>query len=463
MNDRSDGTSERGPGLRTAAGDKDLPGYGALLASAAGTAMATVCALGLFSIERLVGGVWSVAAIVLAGLACAVLARSFADMTHVLPSGAGPLAFIARTLGKSASLIVVMPYLLLMLLLVGVESMIVGELLAMLCPIPVELGAVVFIVGTWGTCRAGIRIGYMAQSVSTWALVLLIVGLAIVLIVETAASGQLGARLWTPAPDPSAFVAAVGQALFLFMGFELVSCQVTVARDKRDVSRALQGSVLVLAVFYAAFSVTLSVMPGGALPTSVDTVFVPQILIAEQSSGIETVLLVTVACLAASFSSFNGGLLALSRFAQALSVQGALPRTLGTMNPRTLLPTHALDLLLVLSLVFTALVYAFDLYRAVLLASAVAVAIMYAVIAISRRRPPFATTPSPWGDRIGLGLGLVFVLLAVGVLVDAGPWLLSTASILVFVYGAATWSARRLHQRTRQRHGERRHEPNPST
>src|SRR5262245_37975244 len=122
------------------------PGTGSLVAVSCGTAIASICSVGVFEIERLLGGAWSVAAVLVAGVCCFGLARACARMTEVLPSGAGPLAFVARGLGRRAALVLVLPYLLLTLFLAGAEAMIVGVLFARLVPVPPAIGAILFLV-----------------------------------------------------------------------------------------------------------------------------------------------------------------------------------------------------------------------------------------------------------------------------------------------------------------------------
>jgi amino acid transporter len=85
------------------------PGPITLVATGCGTAIACVCALGLGEIERRLGGVWSVAAVGVAALLCAGLARALARLTAVVPSGAGLLAFLSRGLGRRWALLLMLP------------------------------------------------------------------------------------------------------------------------------------------------------------------------------------------------------------------------------------------------------------------------------------------------------------------------------------------------------------------
>jgi amino acid transporter len=213
-----------------------------LLATSCGTAIASVCALGLFQIERLLGGIWSVAAVLTAGVCCFGLARACARLSDVVPSGAGPLAFVSRGLGRKAGLVLVLPYLLLTLFLVGAEAMIVGVVLGRLLSLPIAVGAVGFLIGTWGLCRAGVRISYRAQALATWALIGGLCILSLLSLQDATHRGALASCLLPSAPDVGAFVAGVGQALFLFMGFELVTTQVELVRTPSAIASARSSS-----------------------------------------------------------------------------------------------------------------------------------------------------------------------------------------------------------------------------
>ncbi len=415
------------------------PGVPALLAAGSGTAMASVCAIGLFHIEGLVGGMWSVAAVCIGGLICAVLARIFGKLSNVIPSGAGLLAFVSRGLNRRLGVALVSPYLLMMLFLVGFEALIVGALLSRLAPIPTPVGALLFLVGTWLVCRSGLQIGYRAQAFATWTLFLSLVGLSILAMFGAADRGELSTSLFTSAPSLPSFIAAVGQALFLFMGFELVTSHAEVA-TKKAVSTSLWGSVIVLTLFYGIVSLGFSCLMN--LPAQGHGLYVPQLAIAEQAGGQGVTVIVALICILASFSSFNGALLALSRFTYALAVQGVLPRPLAKMDPRTLTARAALATLLGLSLAFTVLVYSLSLYEASIFSAAVAAALVYAVATLTAERPPFRAA-EPIGVRrvASFALTLGLIALGIGVIADAGEDRISTLMLLACAYGAALYAA----------------------
>ena len=390
----------------------------ALLAQSCGTAVASVCAIGLFQIEELLGGPWSVAAVFVAAAGCLLLAQRIGRLATVIPSAAGFLAQLSRGLGRELGMLLVIPYLLLTLFLVGSEATLAGVLIAEVSPLPAPVGALLLLVTTWALCRAGRRIGITAQAAATWTLMAGLALLSIIAVGQAARAGVLGSQLVTTAPTPLRFFAGVGQALFLFMGFELITFQ-PASVGAPQLARTLRRSVVVLALFYAVVALGFCCLREP--PRSSGGFFVPQLAMARQAGGTAAAWLVVGLSLLASYTSFNGALLALSRFTQALASQGMLPARLTQLDPRTLVPGRALDSLLVLCLVVTAVVASARLLQPSILAAAVAVAFVYAGVAVARERPPFREPDRRRGQSIaGLLLAGTLVILGVGVVVDAG-------------------------------------------
>ena len=407
-----DDSARGGSIVRSVPSPPPSPGVGrggtlVLTLTGCGTAIACVCALGLTQLQRSAGGLWSVAAIVIAGGICALLARVFARLSSVIPSGAGLLAWFSRGIGRRAGVLLAGPYLLLTLFLVGAEATIAGTLLNRLLPgVPAAAGALVFLAGTWAFCRAGLRIGFRAQTFATVALVLLLGGLSIAAVVH--AGSALPALLLPPAPRPAAFLACVGQALFLFMGFELLTAHVEQSTPA-TMKKSLVGTTAALTVFYALLAVGLACVPSGGL--------LAQLALAKGP----VLWLVVLVCLLASFTSFNGALLALSRLVGALASQGALPRSLAKVEARGLVPARALSVLLVLSMIATALVLWGRALEPAMLAAAVAASVLYAAAAWVRERAPFAEASRTATQRFGgSALGAAFAAIGAGVLVTAG-------------------------------------------
>lgn len=390
---------------------------GPLVATGCGTAVASICAVGLFAIEQLVPGIWSALAVMCGGVISYALARRFARLAAVVPSSAGLLAYLSRGLGRRSALLLTLPYFFLSLFLVGAEATVAGLLLARLTGIPSVLGSFGFLVTTWALCRAGLQLSLRAQSIATWALLLGLAALSVLALLDAAAAGTLSARVFVAAPPLPRFIAAVGQALFLFMGFELITYHVELA-GSAALRRALCGSSLILCAFYTTLSLGLSSLRSP--PQQVDGLVVPQLAMAQASGGWGVLLVVVVLSLLASYTSFNGALLTLSRLTAALASQGLLPRPLAKLDGRSLLPQRSLLALLAFCMLATAIVRWGGMLLPAIVAAAPVCSLAYAAAAWAREQPPFREAErSPWRRLLGQVLALVLAALAVCVVFDS--------------------------------------------
>ncbi len=401
----------------------------ALLASGCGTAIAAVCASGIVVITQQAQGLWAALAIACGGAIAFALARCFAQLAEHIPSSAGLLAYLGRGLGRDAALIVALPYLLLSLFLVGAEASIVGLLLSRILPVPSLCCAIGFVIGTWLLCRRGVQLSLRLQALCTWALLLGLGACALTALAQGLLGGQLIARLSAPAPTLDGFATAVAQSLFLFMGVELVTSQ-TSPVPTRTLRFALQGSALVLTAFYALLALGLACSD---LPSLSSQSTLPQLHLAQQAAGGPAVLLITLLSLLASYTSFNGALLALSRLMAALAGMGSVPRRFAQLDGRSLLPQTALTALLLFCIAATLLIHAGGLLWAAIVAAAPTAAVVYAATAWARERLPAGRVPTAgaayppsmihppwhrplWRRLLGRGLAVLLLGLAVAVL-----------------------------------------------
>jgi APA family basic amino acid/polyamine antiporter len=461
------------PQLSRAGSTAAPPDGTGLVAQSCGTAVASVCAIGLFQIEQLLGGLWSLAAVAVAAGVCLLLARRLGRLAVIIPSAAGLLAQLSRGLGQKLALLLVLPYLVLTLFLVGSESTLAGLLAAEVSPLPAPAAAVLLLGLTWAVCRSGRRASVALQAAATWTLMGGLALLSLVAMLQAARAGLLVARLLPAAPTPLRFCAGIGQALFLFMGFELISFQPHAAAGGR-LGPTLQRSVLLLAAFYTLVALGFCCLREP--PRSSGGFFVPQLAMARQAGGTAAAFCVVGVSLLASYASFNGALLSLSRFAQALASQGLLPRLLIRLDPRTRVPERALDGLLIICVAAMAVVRVAHLLQPSILAAAVAVALVYGGAALARERAPFREPERRLRHSApGLVLGSGLFLLGLGVVIDAGdagrgghvgasavlnaPWAVRglTLALLGTAYGAASLLALRRwqqQQRAQTRHRE---------
>jgi len=395
-----------------AVNNAERPGPITLVATGCGTAIACVCALGLGEIERRLGGVWSVVAVGVAALLCAALARALGRLTAVVPSGAGLLAFLSRGLGRRWALVLMLPYVALVLALVAVEARIVGAVNARLFAIPPAVGALAFVVFTWAVARSGVRPGLRAQAAATGALVIGFSALAVGAVVAAARRPDFAAHLLPAPPSLMAMLGGVGQALFLFMGFELVTNQVELVRAPGPIASALSRSVRLL-----GFS-TLAPEAGGS-GLAGDGWLTPQLGLGSASGNPLGAAAIGILCLLASFTSFNGALLTLSRLVYALASQGMLPRRLARMDARRMVPPNALAALLAAVVALTFLLSTHALINAVLAGSAAAAGLVWAAAVAVRERPPFVEPGRPRRRQIAaFALAVLFLVFGVSALAE---------------------------------------------
>jgi len=400
---------------------KAAPGPITLVATGCGTAIACVCALGLGEIERRLGGLWSVLAVLGAALLCAALARALARLTTVVPSGAGLMAFLSRGLGRRWGLLLMLPYVALVVALVAVEARIVGAVSARLLSVPPALGAVAFLVWTWAVARSGVRLGLRAQAVATGVLIVGFVLLAIAGVIGAAGRPDFFAHMLPARPSALALLGGIGQALFLFMGFELVTNQVELVRAPGVIGSALSRSVQLLTVFYAVVALgfsTIAHAPQTGMAADGDWL-TPQLGLGAAAGSPLAAAAIGILCILASFTSFNGALLTLSRLVYALASQGLLPRRLARMDSKRMVPPDALAALLAASLALTFLLSSRALINAVLAGSAAAAGLVWAAAVAVRERPPFVEPGRPRRHLVAaLALSTLFVVFGAGALVE---------------------------------------------
>jgi amino acid transporter len=379
-----------------------------LVATGCGTAIACVCAVGLLELERHLGGLWSVAAVLVAAALCLALARVLGRLSAVVPSGVGLLAFLSRGLGRRRAMLLMLPYLVLVLALVAVEARIVGAVVARLVPVPPLAGALAFLLGTWAVARTGARPGLRAQAAATWALMAGFALLAVAAVARAAHDPHFWARLLPAAPSVGAFAGGVGQALFLFMGFELVTTQTELVRAPGAIATALRRSVLVLAAFYGVAALGMT-----ALAPSAPEAVTPQLLLVPAAAGTIGAAGIGLLCLLASFTSWNGALLTLSRLVYALAAQGFLPRGLARMDSRRLVPPNALLALLAAAVLLTLALDGHTAVALVLGGAAASAALVWAAAVAVRERAPFAE-PGRGGHHRWSAVALAALFIAFG-------------------------------------------------
>jgi amino acid transporter len=214
----------------------------------------------------------------------------------------------------------------------------------------------------------------------------------------------------------------IGQALFLFKGFELVTNQVELVRTPGAIGSALSRSVRLLTVFYALMALAFStiVLPPSPPRLGADGDWLtPQLGLGSATGSPIGAAAIGLLCMLASFTSFNGALLTLSRLVYALAAQGILPRRLARMDPKRMVPPDALAALLAAAVALTFLISTRGLINAVLAGSAAAAGLVWAAAIAVRERPPFVEPGRPRRYRVAaLAVASLFIVFGCGALVE---------------------------------------------
>lgn len=293
---------------------------------------------------------------VIAAVAMAFSAASFAEWSTRLPVSAGSAAYVRAGLGMrrlalATGLLVVLSG------LVSSAAITIGgtgylrEFIAV--PEPLLVVAVLVVLG--GTAAWGILESVTFAAIFT---VVEILGLLGIIVAGIWLDPAMFARLpeiLPPMGDAAAW-SAVGAAgllaFFAFIGFEdLVNLAEEAKDPRRDMPRAilvtlvLSTLIYVLVVFVAIHAVPVAELAGSRAPLS---------LVFERLTGASPALITLIAIVA----TLNGVIVQIimaSRVLYGLSRQGDLPPALAVIHPRTRTPLRATGLVVVLVLVLALL------------------------------------------------------------------------------------------------------------
>lgn len=311
-----------GTGLRRAVG---LP---TVIATSAGMALATVSLTADVQIGLGLPGAAGWVAVLGAGLVSVLAGFCFAELVGMFPTAAGIKLFVEKAFGEKAALISATLYVSITVLIVGSEAYILARVLSYALP-GIQPGWWVFGFLTLMALinLRGIRLTGWAQDLTTYGMVLVIVGLA-------------AWALFRPdAPTPSLSLAgssgfSLAQALalgvFLYLGFEWVTPLAEEVRDPRQIPLGMLGGLGILALVYGLLHIGMMTwVPKEVLAASP----IPHILFGEAVMGRAGLLLMAAVSTLASVTSFNAGLMTASRFLYAMGRDAAAPPLLTRIHP----------------------------------------------------------------------------------------------------------------------------------
>jgi ethanolamine permease len=395
---------------------------------------------------------WVLLAIVLAGLFCGAIALSIGELASMWPSAPAIRTYFKMAFGERVSLILVYIYLVFIVLIAGVESymfaLVVHAMLPAVSPIVTVL---VLLASVIAANMYGLDLPRFMQILTTVGCIAIVLGMGAAGLLMTPLGG-LELALFASGGGVTALPAAIGIAIFLFIGFEWITpVGLRPAAYARQIPQSMLWAIVTLTATYLAFAVGLGVsLPRGRIASE----SIPQVPYFIAVLGPKGVWLAGALSFTAIFSTFNAGLMGGARLLQAMAREGTLPAWIAFINPNTGAPIGAVVPLGGTALGSSMVIVTFELQ---LLAAVIGAAIvcfiysayMFSVLRLRRIQAtlgrPFRT---PLPDVLQWAVCLVLPFIGLATLFSLPEWGSAPAvgllvcSVLAVV--AAEWSSRRL-------------------
>jgi amino acid transporter len=383
-----------------------------VVATSAGLTLASSSFVAAAQVAYLVAGDSAWLAILVGGLLCFAAAACFSELNGLYPSAAGIRLYFARAFSDRLGLTTALLYMAVVMSIFGVESYVLAAALSQVVPGVPPIVWIVGMVAVVGVLNIrGVKLAGGFQDAVTY---LLMFSLVLLGVLALARGGfHLHAPL-TPGPLGN-FGQAVALGIFLYIGFEWVTPLAEEVTKIPQISRGMMVALGILAVVYAVFTVAMSnVLPHSELTSTA----APQIVFARRVFGFGGAVWMLAMSVGASITTFNAGLIGISRFAYASARELALPPFLSRVS-RWFTPWAAIVTVCVLGLAIAAAVLYTGRYRVLIDLGAAVECLVYALAGLAvwslRRREPAKDRPYLAGRSLLLPLVTTVVFLALGV------------------------------------------------
>ena len=365
-------------------------------------------------------------AIAIAGGLCTLAAAAFSELNGMWPSVNGIRLYIFRAFGEKLSLIVALTYMSVVTLVVGTEAYVLSHVLSAAFPAiapPWWIFGMLTLATGFNFC--GLKIAGTFQNVLTYSVVTSIAVLSVLAL----------ARVHFAVPQPlhtggaGPLFQAVSVAIFLFVGFEWVT---PLADEVKRPSAIPTGMFLAVGLLVLAYALVATTMFSGLAPRGVlfGTLTarepIPHVMFAQYVFGPigKWVMIGTSLCM--SLTTFNAGLMGVSRFIYGMARDQVLPQKLSGISQKFSTPDKAVLLVYGIALVVSALVYWSQRFVLLVNLAAATEAFIYAFAAAAvislrlkdkDRTRPFRMSGGLWLPGL---TALVFAALGVGVFLQPG-------------------------------------------
>ena len=362
-------------------------------------------------------------AVTIAGLLCLLAAMCFSELNGMWPSVNGIRLYVFRAFGEKASLVIALTYMSVVTLVVGTEAYVLSHVLNDAFPsIPPPWWIFVMLTAATFFNFRGVKIAGNIQSLLTYSVVVSILIMSILALAKV----HFAVPQPTSVGSVSGLFQAVAVAVFLFVGFEWVTPLADEVKDPKSIPKGMIIAIGILVVSYSAISTAmfagLQGTPRTALLGNVGLRNpTPHILFAHAAFGSAGRWVMVGTSLCMSLTTFNAGLMSVSRFVYGMARESVLPKQLASISARFSTPDKAVFAIYVVALVISGAVYWTQKFVLLVNLAAGTESIIYAIAALCiivlRIKDPQRTRPF----RMSGGLLLpsitaaIFALLGVGV------------------------------------------------
>jgi len=423
-----------------------------VVATSAGLTLATSTFIAAVQVAGFLTGNAAWVAILVAGGLCLLAGLCFSELNGRLPSAAGIRLYFGRAYNDQLALTVSILYMAVIMGVVGAESYVLARCLSYCAPFLPPLFWIILMFATVTVLNIrGIKIAGNFQDIITYGLISSLLVLSFLAFQRA----DFPAASLFQAGGAAGLIQAIAVGIFLFVGFEWVTPLAEEVTDSRLVSRGMLVAVGILSVTYALFTVAMTVsVPREILVNSP----VPQVLFAQRILGGPGLAWIVVLSLAASITTFNAGLLSVSRFVYATAREHALPAVLSRVSLRYYTPWTAILAVLAVGLGVSIAVLATGKYLVLVNLAAATESLVYvlagAAVLRLRKKEPAAGQPfvTPGGPLVPLLTAVIFAVLVLAVFAtDRWAGFMFAAALLV------CWGyVRRVVPVLKQRYQERR-------
>lgn len=386
-----------------------------VVATSAGLTLSSATFVAAVQVAGFLAGDAAWLAILTGGLLCMTAALCFSELNGMIPSAAGIRLYFSRAFNDSMALTVSILYMVVIMGVIGAESYVLAEILNEALPaIPPMVWIIIMFLIVTTMNIIGVKLAGGFQDTITYGLMLSLTTLAFIALYKV--DFQLTAPMATG--GAVALVNAVAVGVFLFVGFEWVTPLAEEVTHSKIISRGMMLAIGILSIVYALFTVAMtSIVPREILTASP----IPQLIFAQTILGNTGVVWMVVLTLAASITTFNAGLISVSRFMYASAREHILPPVFSKVSMRYFTPWVAILTLFVIGIIISTVVLLTQRYLVLVNMAAAMESIIYALAGLAiimlRKKMPDAKRPYrvPGGYIIpGISV-IVFSMLALAI------------------------------------------------